>query len=241
MTALTIPALNAFKNSSDVTTAAYDISGMLQLARTYAMTNNTYVYVGFEEVNAGVSSNAATQTPGVGRLAVVAAASRDGTPGYGSGMTGWLSTGAGLVQVSRLLRVDNVHVPFSLGSFPTSGNMSATAGRRDITLRNPSYEILSSEAISATPFNYPLGATSPQYIFQNVIQFDPQGSARILTYNGQTVDTSSMPWCIEVFLQQTHGAMVPATPTLAGNGAMAGNNVSIQVDGMTGGVRIFRP
>jgi len=241
MTALTIPALNAIKNSSDVASAAYDVAGMLQLARTYAMTNNTYVYVGIEEVNATISSSAPVQQPGVGRLAIVAAASRDGTPGYSTGVSNWQNTGSSLVQVSKLLRIESVHAPTVLGAFPTSGNMSAEAGRRDVTARAPSYEVMSGTGVSATPFNYPLGATTPQYTFNYVIQYDPRGSARVLPNGTQPVDTSSVPWCIELYLQQSHGAALPPAPSLAANGSVTGNEVSVQVDGMTGGVRIFRP
>jgi hypothetical protein len=246
MTALTIPALNALKNSSDVTSAAYDISGLLQIARTYAMTNNTYVYAGFEEVDATVSPGALVQKPGVGRLAMVVAASRDGTPGYSTGVTGWQSSGAGLVQVARLLRVEDVHLPMAMGAFPTSGNMSASVGRRNVTARYPSFEVMSGAAPSATPFNYPLSTTAAQaqYVFQNVIQYDPQGSARVLlvpTTQGAAIDTESVPWCIELYLQQTHGNIAPPVPQPGASGAITENDVSIQVDGMTGGVRIFRP
>ena len=253
MTAVTIPALNALKNSSDVTSAAYDISGIVQVARTYAMTNNTYVYVGFEEVNASQSSGSLKQTAGVGRLAVVAAAREDGTPGYSSGpsgLTGWAGTtsNTGFVQVAKLLREEDVHLP-QAASFitttqpvspfpvPTSGNMSVAAGRRDTSAKSPSYELMSGSSV--TTFNYPINSTtSPQYTFSNVIQFDPQGSARVLQSQGSSsVDTSSVPWCIEVCLQQSHGSVTPPAVT----NSDVGNQAILQIDGMTGGVRIFRP
>ena len=40
------PAVNALKSANDVNKAVYDIAGVLQVARSYAMANNTYVYAG---------------------------------------------------------------------------------------------------------------------------------------------------------------------------------------------------
>ena len=243
MTAITIPALNALKNSSDATSAAYDISGMLQFARSYAMTNDTYVYVGVEEADASVSPGSGQQHVGTGRLALSAVASKDGTPGYtvgSSGITGWAGASgtSSLVQIAKLLRVENLHAATSLGAFPSTGSMSASTGRRDVSTKSPSYELMAATSgSSATPFNYPLNSTSPQYSFTQVIQFDPQGAARFQIPNW--TDTSEVPWCIELFLQQTHGT-TPQPYTNTG-GSIQGNVVSIQVDGMTGGVRIFRP
>src|ERR1700722_5827359 len=61
MLVLSIPAFYAIKGGSDITKAAYDISGVLEQARTYAMANNTYVWVGFYEEDGSVlSTNPAT-------------------------------------------------------------------------------------------------------------------------------------------------------------------------------------
>jgi hypothetical protein len=107
---------------------------------------------------------------------------------------------------------------------------------------NFAFELLHTTGTSANSFTYPLASgsganASAQYQFQHVIQFDPQGAARVLMA-GQTgtVDTDSVPYCIEVCLQQAHGNVPTALPT---NGP--GDLIALQVDGMTGNVRVFRP
>src|SRR5438105_12694852 len=49
LTALFTPAFTNLKIGSDVTSAAYTIKGVLDQARTYAIANNTYTWVGFYE------------------------------------------------------------------------------------------------------------------------------------------------------------------------------------------------
>src|ERR1700733_6028564 len=60
--AMVVPAFNGMKGEGDVTKAVYDVAGVLQTARSYAMANNTYVWVGFyeeSEANPSTPSNAA--------------------------------------------------------------------------------------------------------------------------------------------------------------------------------------
>src|SRR6266852_4088062 len=44
---LVAPAFTTLKSAGDVTSAASTIKGVLDTARTYAMANNTYTWVGF--------------------------------------------------------------------------------------------------------------------------------------------------------------------------------------------------
>src|SRR2546423_7119979 len=76
------PAFTSLKSAGDVTSAVYNIGGLLEQARSYAMANNTYVWVGFKEVDASKDSSASPQTTGTGRVAIAILASRDGTRGY---------------------------------------------------------------------------------------------------------------------------------------------------------------
>src|SRR5438105_14977663 len=57
LTALLTPAFTTLKSGSDVTSAAYTIKGVLEQARTYAMANNTYTWVGFYEEDVSQSSS----------------------------------------------------------------------------------------------------------------------------------------------------------------------------------------
>src|SRR5207247_7788132 len=83
---LIAPAFTTIKGGTDVTSAAYTIKGVLDTARTYAKTNNTYTWVGFYEEDVSESStNPATS--GVGRLVMSIAASKDGTMLYTGNLT----------------------------------------------------------------------------------------------------------------------------------------------------------
>src|SRR5437773_9174206 len=44
---LLAPAFTSLKSAGDVTSAAYTVKGVLDTARTYAMANSTYTWVGF--------------------------------------------------------------------------------------------------------------------------------------------------------------------------------------------------
>src|ERR1700722_3117876 len=62
LTALLVPAFNGIGGSTSFTGTGYNIGSLLGQARAYAMANNTYVYVGFQEVDVGQSSGASPQT-----------------------------------------------------------------------------------------------------------------------------------------------------------------------------------
>src|SRR5438067_885741 len=81
------PAFTTLKSATDVTSAAYNIGGLLEQARAYAMANSTYVWVGFEEVDVSQDSSVKPQAIGIGRLAIAIVAYKDGTRGYDAGAT----------------------------------------------------------------------------------------------------------------------------------------------------------
>src|SRR5207237_4838930 len=78
---LVVPAFTSIKGAGDLTSAAYTIKGVLEQARTYAMANNTYVWVGFYEENttATAPTNVAPPYPGKGRVLMAVVYSQDGT------------------------------------------------------------------------------------------------------------------------------------------------------------------
>ena len=229
---LMAPAFTYIKGGTDVTSAAYTIKGALDTARTYAKANNTYVFVGFAEVDSSVDPSVSPQrTPAptpYGRVAVAIVASKDGTRGYDitinpqptpNQWTVSYNNGANLIAVGKLQRLENVHLA---GALTMAGNMARPSSSNNY--------IIGLAPDSVTPFDWPLGSplNRGQYSFKKVINFDPQGVARI-QYSNNT-DTIS-PYT-EVGLQQTHGTTVDF------NGP---NVVAVQLGGVGGNVRIYRP
>jgi Tfp pilus assembly protein FimT len=224
LVALIVPAISSMNDNNTVTKAAYDIDGMLDQARAYAMANNDYVFVGVEEVNVGIPDAtvpqvAATATAG-GRLAVVMLATKDETSNlFGSG---------NVYALQKLARFDNVHLADYTGLTATSGPMSARAaidGTNSFSLGNPA-------TTSTQSIGWPLGATTPQYQFSKFIQFNSQG---VISLVGTSITT--IPQYIEIALQQTHGSGIPAAPS----NLAVGDQVAIQEDGITGALHIYRP
>jgi len=72
-----VPVFSGLKTAQGVTKTIYDMSGLLENARTYAVANNTYVFVGFAERDASVEPSLA-QRAGVGRIFTAAIASKNG-------------------------------------------------------------------------------------------------------------------------------------------------------------------
>ena len=158
-------------------------------------------------------------------------ASRDGTRGYSLANPGdWTArynNGANLVAIGKLQRFENVHLSSQFSDIPATGNLarpSPVSSGVDNTLGRSSFN-------SATPFDWPLGKAfnAGQYSFTKVIHFDPQGIARVQTATNKDAVTSY----IEIGLIPTRGNVAPTSQNL--------NAAIIQVDGLTGATRIYRP
>jgi len=217
---LLAPAFTTLKSAGDVTSAANTIKGVLDQARTYAMANNTYSWVGFyEEVVSTPSTN--PPTPGTGRIVMSIVASKDGTMMYTAPLTSVVTlTPANLIQVGKLTKIDNVHLKtFAAGSgtapadtFATRPAVGSTAAQiGDNAPPNPSLT-----------FQYPVGSTA-QYTFTKAVQFNPRGEAVIDNSNYTSTPVS------EIGIQPTHGLTLSLT-----------NNSAIQLTGMSGDVKIYR-
>jgi prepilin-type N-terminal cleavage/methylation domain-containing protein len=238
---LLVPAFTSLRGGTDVTSAAYTIKGVLDTARTYAKTNNTYVWVGFYEEDI---SSATPGTAGTGRLVMSIVASKDGTNVYGSG-TGIIDP-IKLIQVGKLIKIDNIHLPlFAVGtgsgetfdtrptlqSDPTAGYNYSRFGELNAPIPNT--------APYTTPYNfqYPVGnpAPTPQYTFSKLLQFSPRGESRV---NGDSYDVRKV---VEVGLLQTHGTATPV-PTGGGGSTLTfdGNVAAVQITGFGGNVKIYR-
>ena len=231
---LIAPAFTTIKGSTDVTSAAYTIKGVLDTARTYAKANNTYTWVGFYEED--VSQPSITHgtdpcTGCVGRLVMSIVASNDGTMIYTPTNLGQQDLTTSLTQVGKLTKIDNVHLwthtdgPSGAGdTFDTRPNVVSTYSIGD-----------TSPTASTTPFQYPVGNPAPgaQYTFIKAVQFSPSGEARI---NNGTINAGSEVFPLqnvaEIALEPTHGATVPAS--------VPANMVAIQFTGVGGNVKIYR-
>jgi type II secretory pathway pseudopilin PulG len=240
------PAVTSLKSANDVVSAAYTVKGVLEQARTYAMANNTYAWVGFYEEDASQPSTTPA-TPGNGRLVMSVVASIDGTKLYTSGTSGPLDpTNTKLRQVTKLVKIDNVHLPlFAINTSGTTGDTfdtrppiqsDPTAGynySRFGELNNPT----PNTAPYTTPLNfgYPIGGSIPQYTFNKLFQFSPSGEGRVNwnDYNIRAV--------VEIGLVQTHANSVPAPTSGAGTStaSYSGNVTAVQISGF-GNVKIYR-
>lgn len=233
MAALVMPAFNSLGGSKNFTSEAYDISGMIDEARAFAISNNTYVYLGFAEFDASKPSNATPQVSGTGRVVVAAVATIDGLRDYdpSNAALTWSqkygSNGANLMAPGRLRTFENIHMADSLGTVPTSGEMVRQSA-------DDQHRVGTAKFASLTPFSWPLGTAlkSGQYNFTKVICFNPQGSP-LLEYK----NSSPIYQWLEIGLQPTHGNITPPQPT----NANVGNQIAIVINGVTGGTQIYRP
>jgi type II secretory pathway pseudopilin PulG len=231
---LIAPAFTYIKGGNDVTSAAYTIKGVLDTARTYAKANNTYTWVGFKEENVGNPASPNSDTPPIGRLVMSVVASKDGTMLYttplGSAFTLDASLNqAALIQVGKLVKIDNMHLttfalptstPPPLDTFATRPAPVATTQIGDTT-----------PAIPYLSFHYPVGSSSPQYTFTKVIQFSPHGES-VVDSSIYFASGASLAPISEIGVEPTHGAVVPSsTPA---------DVVAIQFGGLGGDVKIYR-
>jgi prepilin-type N-terminal cleavage/methylation domain-containing protein len=221
-----------------------DLSNILVRARAYAMANNTYVFVGIEEVDGSVASTTTPQVAGKGRIGVVVVATNDGSKGYDStsvstSTTIPTTTGTSFIVVSPLRHFENMDILDLTGTttFATAPQPPTYSGFTGscYNLANPfkvGSSTGSSSSTSLTKFTWPVGGT--QYTFGpnasspgSVIQFNPQGEASIYT---QKYGDTYLQW-IEIDLQPTHGNTVPGTVT---------NAAAILIDGASGAVTVYR-
>src|SRR5438132_11758725 len=253
--AFVAPAFTNLKTAGDVTSAAYTIKGVLEQARTYAMANNTYTWVGFYEENVANPASPNSDTPKVGRVVISIVASKDGTIIYDPNATGTnnLIDPTKLTQVTKLAKVDNLHLPLFAAGTGTGetfdkrpilqfdpfgvGYNASRFGELNAPAPNTAPYDTTNSGNTKFPFQYPVGTPAPtaQYTFRKTLQFSPTGECRInSTYDVRTV--------IEIGLLQTHGTATPVPSSGAGTSTVtfSGNVAAIQVTGVGGDVKIYR-
>ena len=229
MLGLVMPAINGLKGSGDFDGKIRELAGFLEQSRSYAMANNTHVFVGIVEVDARQNPSAVPQVAATaqkgGRVAVLAVASRDGTSGYDS-TAPTTPAATSLLLLGKVQRYENVHLLDLCANDqpPTTGGMARPTA-------DPACRVGNAKCTSLTPFTYPLSGT-PQYTFNVVIEYGPQGGAKIVSQKGASICKT-----IEIGLQPTHQNVIAPAPS----SQEAGNHVAIQVDGLTGTIRTYRP
>jgi Tfp pilus assembly protein FimT len=243
MVALVVPAMIGINTSSNFTTTAYNIQSIIDQARAYAMGGNTYAWVGIAEENVSFGASQNPQVPGPGRIAVAVVTCNDGTRGYDATKTSlpnpaWTNynNGNSFTALGKLQHFENVHLADFGATPPATGGMARPA-IPDPPSGYPNYRLgnASAAANCVTPFDWPPGSAlnAGQYSFKIVINFDPQGVARIQGAG----NTNTVPQYMEIDLQPTHGNVVPAVPA----NQNAGNQAAIQINGMTGATHLYRP
>jgi prepilin-type N-terminal cleavage/methylation domain-containing protein len=246
MIGLAVPAMNALKGAGDITSMAYDVRAALQTARNYAITNKTYTWIGFFEedlANTGKSPAIA----GVGRLVISTVASKDGTPIYDTVVANWSGTknqtnqllsDTRLVQVGRLIKIDNAHiwVPPAYGGRPVAG-AHQVIGFPGSAPHIPIFSFNFVGSNGSVQYVFPVSGSNNCPIGSGIIQFSPQGQA-ISEY-------SPLLELHEIGLQTSHGAQAiadAASLSVAPIGSPAyANSAAISVFGLSGQSKIYRP
>ncbi len=253
MVAAAVPAFNALSGASSNTKAAYEIAGALEQARAYAMANNTYVWVGFVEEDASKPTPstpvAGTSDPG-GRVIISIVASADGSrysdssvtasdpPAFGANLSPTSKNQTKLVQINKLIKLENVHLGSLNDGLANSSNNNPPRPpvAADYQVGDPAFAKHMSSSGGApvsnpTTFKYPLSGNTAQYTFLKIVEFNPQGSASKIVDN---IINGPQKW-IEIGLQPTHGNAVDPLY----KGTMKAN-AAVMIEGITGRVGIIR-
>ncbi|XHR29780.1 MAG: Tfp pilus assembly protein FimT/FimU [Chthoniobacteraceae bacterium] len=171
------PAIAPINKGSQLSHALGGIATTLEQARSYAMANKTYVYVGFYESDMAASGDALAS--GTGKVWVGVAASKDGTKNNSPTLSG-----AKMLPIDRLRNYEGIH----LADPATTGITDIASGASSLL-----------ESTNVTGFGWPLASANKIAGFSWVIQFSPQGNAIIPSSSGGLV-----PY-INIGLRQSNG------------------------------------
>ena len=250
ITLFSVPIFNAIRGGTDFTSEVYDVAGILNQARSYAIANDTYVLAGIAEVSAAQDSSARPQVAGTGRIAMAIIASRSGTRPYQSllntgSLANWGTSGYGaggaFVAVTNLMVLQNIH----LADLQNSTSLPPQAGTMARPAVGAYYNLSNANGTASTQFAWPLGTqiSSPnpqaQYIFAKVIEFDPQGCARIISTGNPSSYPDAVPQFIEIGLQPEHGGVAADPPS--SQSTDPGQIAAIQITGVSGANQTYKP
>ena len=220
---LALLAVPSLKGSRDLTRSATIVAGVLEQARSYAMANNTYAWVGFFEEDGSKTSSSPAQA-GVGRIVMATVASTDGTMNYSLGAATplYLDT-TRLLQINKLIRIQNAHL---ISYTDGTGSDTTFAGRPPVASAKAHIGDSAPSSGALPFFQFPPGQPSAvQYSFSTVLQFSPRGE--VLASNMAGIITP----LIEVGLQATHGNIVDTSNL---------NSIALQISGISGNLIVYR-
>ncbi len=223
LVAMAAPAIR-IQGGCNMSAAAYEIAGVLENARTYAIANRTYVWIGFFEENAETPGAA-----GTGRVILSVVASRDGTEIYDENGTKGVIPSNQLLQVGKLVKLENIHLALFNSGNGTDGSFAGRPAVDSVYGRYGEINAASGSRPATTtrfPFQYPLTAGADlQYMFNKTLLFTPRGEAKV---NG----TYTIRPEIEIGLQPARGATAEK---------LSQNIAAVQLSGMLGRVKIYQP
>jgi prepilin-type N-terminal cleavage/methylation domain-containing protein len=212
LAALAAPTLHGI-NGNEVGRAIYSVSDTLDQARAYAMSRNTYVYVGVVQD---------TNSSAAGSMVLGVVASNQGTQMFSAGNPNLSSSSGSFSPINKLLRIENVHAASIPASSPTGGNPrqvvpnSYKLGDASFDPATPAY------SFTVGPYRFTSAAgvsTAPGVSSAGMLQIDPQGVV-------SEVGGLSAPF-FEMGLEPDYGNQA--------------NYAALQIAGVTGAVRIYRP
>lgn len=221
-----VPAFTTIRTAGDITIAAYTIKDTLEQARTYAMANNTYVWVGFyeEATTAGGPTNTSPPYSGTGRVVMASVYSNDGTRIFDNSDPAGSLPSTRIRQLGKLTRIEGIH--FTDIGRPPGGSFDTLDGRSDWPYTNAAgigadhFNRINSESADTTRFNF----TTQNYTFYKTVRFNPRGEANLNS-------TYALRNVAEIGIRPTHGDAVDANTR---------NVVAIQFGGVAGNFKIYR-
>jgi prepilin-type N-terminal cleavage/methylation domain-containing protein len=237
--AFVVPVFTNLKDAGDVTAAAETVAGTLAQARTYAIANSTYTWVGFYEEAAGANTPTAAPPPypGKGRLVLAVVRSLDGTSIFDNNDPAAALPASRIAQLGKLTKIEGVHVtdigaPQSPSPNPTP--LPNSLGARSLLpytyaagLNADHFNRISSDSADVTQFWF----VAQGYTFYKTVRFTPRGEANLNS-------TYSLKVVAELGIVPTHGELAPTPPAYGAD--YSGNVVAIQFGGAGGNFRIYR-
>lgn len=219
-----VSSFSGIIKSQGVDNAAYEIKWAVETARSYAMANKTYTWVGFFEDSASSPVSALPPYSGKGCVFLAVVSSKDGTEIFQPAATSGALPGASLIQLGKIVKLENVHLADVAA--PTGGSDPKTLAGRPSSPQANSYERISSDSADKTRFPF----VAQRHTFYKTLQFSPSGECLLCVDNGSQNSVDLQP-AIEIGIKPTNGSNVINSPNVA----------AVQVTGIAGNVTIFRP